>query len=817
MIISEVTMSYPCIRHKVEVSHFTARKSTAIEWVILEAINKCDTLTQYASIPISVFFEQIFTISDADLLIRPCLIDLHDMGAISIPGIDNETELSTVPMGNLKLTKTGKEMQMQGLLPGTTAEDTFTVYYDLLSRTLREDGLLYKENATGIKVMSTDETDNAEFPSAAILEWINFIQKDKRRIRMNWLSPTTKIQDITSLEADVLWKNTTKKIDLTYGMQWRVVGEENERFHEIALIGTDLPCPEEMKALPKLSIVNPDDEIEQLVPVSEVNAFIGGYQLKDDLFCVDKKYYTELRSDQLSRRKKLRVCFILGADSLDVTSKGKQLIIRIPDNMGANVLYRNAASVVEAGIITVYAGNTAKDMAVAYIPKGKQLNLAEVLLPYIDKYYEQESSILFALVEMGLKDLFLEYVERLVKTEESISGKAGIIDSINAKSATLYTQKLVSSLDKERLVVNTGYIRERCNNISDAISVLEEFSFVASLRQDEGLIQRVIQIVIETIGELNDLTDVWHLWSVIEKIKKSHINWINKANLYRSVYSISCISDLLGKFSQDQLFEIEEYTAVEQIVLNMKRIYIRMQELLPEFDMYALVSDEKYNEVVINHMDSLSSLYEHIRQWKDEEDKFSSKIIGIEEVVLPGSTFANIRANIDGLRNALARFFDDSFMKYNKVYIVDTCTLMHEPGLISWFDGENALLVVPLVVLDELDGKKSSEDEGEAFSARDAIRNINNYHAYDWLNTGEKSYPELLSDDLDKERNDNKILSIALRYSIKKPIILTDDINFGNIADAHKIDNMTLSSYRSMKEHEKLAQKSNGKKKKKKK
>ena len=244
MIISEVTMSYPCIRHKVEVSHFTARKSTAIEWVILEAINKCDTLTQYASIPISVFFEQIFTISDADLLIRPCLIDLHDMGAISIPGIDNETELSTVPMGNLKLTKTGKEMQMQGLLPGTTAEDTFTVYYDLLSRTLREDGLLYKENATGIKVMSTDETDNAEFPSAAILEWLNFIQKDKRRIRMNWLSPTTKIQDITSLEADVLWKNTTKKIDLTYGMQWRVVGAENERFHEIALIGTELPCPE---------------------------------------------------------------------------------------------------------------------------------------------------------------------------------------------------------------------------------------------------------------------------------------------------------------------------------------------------------------------------------------------------------------------------------------------------------------------------------------------------------------------------------------------------------------------------------------------
>lgn len=817
MIISEVTLSYPCIRHKVEVSHFTARKSTAIEWVILEAINKCDTLQQYAGIPISVFFEQIFTISDADMLIRPCLIDLHDIGAISIPGIDNETELSTVPMGNLKLTKTGKEMQMQGLLPGTTSEDTFTIYYDLISKTLREDSLLYRENATGIKVMNTDETDSVEFPASAIREWLISVQADKKRNRMNWLSPTTKIQDITLIESDVLWKNTAKKVDLTYGMQWRIVGEENEAFHEISLIGTDLTCPDEMRNLPKLSIVNPDDEIEQLVPVSEVNAFIESYQLKDDLFLVDEQYYAELRADQLSKRQKLRVGFIFGADSLETTSKGKQLIIRIPDNIGANVLYRNAKSVVEAGIITVYAGATAKDMAIAYVPKENQLNLAEVLLPFIDKYFEQEYVILFVLVEMGLKELFLEYVERLVKKEESISGKAEIIDWLNSKSVGFFNQKLVSSLDKERLIVNAGYIRERCNNIDDAITILEEFSAVNSLRQDEGLIQRVIQIVVEAIGEANDLSDIWRLWGVIEKIKKSHINWINKTGLYRRLYSNTCISDLLVKFSQDELFEIEEYTSVEQIILNMKRIYIRMKELVPEFDMFSPVSDEKYSEIVISHMDSLSSLYDHIRQWKDEEEKFNSKIIAVESVAIPGCAFVNVKTNIDGMRNALARFFDDSFMKYNKVYIVDTCTLMHEPGLISWFDGENALLVVPMVVLDELDGKKSSDDDSEAFSARDAIRNINNYRAYEWLNTGEKSYPELLSDDLDKERNDNKILSIALRYIVKNPIILTDDINFGNIADAHKIENMTLSSYRAMKEHEKLSKKGNGKNNKKKK
>lgn len=811
MIISEVTMSYPCVRHKVEVSHYTARRSTAIEWVILEAINRCNSLQQYAGIPISVFFEQIFTIADADLLIRPCLLDLHDLGAISIPGIDNETELSTVPMGNLQLTKTGKEMQMQGLLPGATAEDTFTIYYDLISRTLMDAPLSYKEIATGIKVINADEIENVEFPSSAIREWLISLQEDKRKNRMNWLSPTTKIQDITSLESVVLWKNITRKIDLSDGMRWRVVGEENESYHEISLIGTDLPCPEEMRNLPKLSFVNPDEEIEQLVPVSEIKAFIMNHQISDDLFCVDEKYYTELRADQLSKRKKLRVGFVCGANSFEVTSKGKQLIVRIPDSIGTHAFYRNSKSVVQAGIITVCAGSTSKDMAIAYIPKETQLNLAEELLSYIDKYYEQESCILFALVEMGLKDLFLKYVERLVKKEDNIGKKAEIIDTLNTKSITFYNQKILSSADKERLIINAGSISEHCKSIDEAVSILKEFANVNSLLQNENLIQRVVQIVIEAIGELNNLNDIWYLWDSINSIKKTHINWINKTGLYRGVYSNSSIFELLGRFSDDELFEIKDYTSVEQIVLNMKRICIRIQELLPEFDMYSSASDEKYSEIVINHMDSLSNLYDEIRQWKDEEEKFSSRIIDFESVsesmLSSESMFVNVKNNIDGLRSALSRFFDDSFMKYNKIYIVDTCTLMHEPGLISWFDGENALLVVPMVVLEELDGLKSSDDEGVAFSARDVIRNINNYHAYEWLNTGEQSYPDLLSNDLDKERNDNKILSIALRYSAKNPIILTDDINFSNIAEAHKIVSMSLSSYRAMKEHERLSKK----------
>ena len=413
--------------------------------------------------------------------------------------------------------------------------------------------------------------------------------------------------------------------------------------------------------------------------------------------------------------------------------------------------------------------------------------------------------------------MFLEYVELIVKIEESISKKAEIIDLLNSKSNSYYNQKLISSSDKERFILDAGYIRERCNSINDAVAILEEFSSVTSLIREESIIQRVIQIIVDSIGKLNNLNDVWSFWNSIEKIKRSHITWINKTGLYKRVYSNSCISDLFEKFKDDEIFNIKEYTFVEQIFLNMKRIYIRIQKLLPEFDMYSRASNEKYNEIVTNHMDSLSDLYDEFRQWKDEEEKFSSKVLAIKDFIRPGTSFANVKTNIDGLRSALAYYFDDSFMKYNKVYIVDTCTLMHEPGIISWFDGENTLLVVPMVVLNELNGKKLSEDKHEAFKAREAYRNIDNYRAYEWLSIGVESYPELLSGDLDKECNDNKILSVALRYKTKNPIILTDDINLGNIADGYKIKTMTLKSYRAMREHTKLTTKVNGKKNRKKK
>lgn len=376
MIFTEVTLSYPCVQHKVEVSHFTARKSTAIEWVILEAISKCEKLSNYSGISIGAFFKQIFTISDADLLIRPVLISLQDMGAITILGIDDETELNTVTMSNLKLTNTGRDMQAQGLLPGTTSEETISIYYDIVSEALKDEANLYKEESTGIRVVDIDDAENTDFPEGAIREWLFSIQNDKKRNKLSWLTPTTKIESITRLNSEVYWKNITRKVELVEGMRWKVSGVEEDNIDEVTLEESDISCPDDLRDLPYLDIADPDNEIKKLVSISEINSLIGEFLQKDDLFCVESKYYKDVKVN-LQGKKKIRIGIIYGADKFEVESKGKQIVIRIPDcEFRNNGLYFNSKDCVQAGIVSVTAGTISKDIAIAYIP-----NTSEVSLP----------------------------------------------------------------------------------------------------------------------------------------------------------------------------------------------------------------------------------------------------------------------------------------------------------------------------------------------------------------------------------------------------------------------------------------------------
>lgn len=111
-----------------------------------------------------------------------------------------------------------------------------------------------------------------------------------------------------------------------------------------------------------------------------------------------------------------------------------QLIIHIPDyDLNTQGLYFNISNSIKACMITVSAGEIFKDIPIAYIPKEYKNNLPNTIANIVAKYYTQDNIILFALYELGLKDLFLEYVSSIISENKELADKAKIIESFNEK------------------------------------------------------------------------------------------------------------------------------------------------------------------------------------------------------------------------------------------------------------------------------------------------------------------------------------------------------------------------------------------------
>lgn len=131
-----------------------------------------------------------------------------------------------------------------------------------------------------------------------------------------------------------------------------------------------------------------------------------------------------------------------------------------------------------------------------------------------------------------------------------------------------------------------------------------------------------------------------------------------------------------------------------------------------------------------------------------------------------------------------------------KIFVIDTNVLLHDPKSILSFDDNE--VVIPLVVLDELDKKKTGQDEA-ARNARAVIRKLDQMRAQGGIHKGvetpnggliriELNHREFTPPDLDPNRADNRIISVAIglmkENSERKVSVITKDINLRVKCDA---------------------------------
>lgn len=140
--------------------------------------------------------------------------------------------------------------------------------------------------------------------------------------------------------------------------------------------------------------------------------------------------------------------------------------------------------------------------------------------------------------------------------------------------------------------------------------------------------------------------------------------------------------------------------------------------------------------------------------------------------------------------------------KYTSIIVFDTCSIMNFPNLLDGVnDGE--LVVVPKVVNNELENHKTNHYfDDRKFKAQRAITAIFNYKRRFPLEYAE-AFLDLVPDvyrapEGEKEENDNKILSVAIRYRkyTNVPVVfITDDRSLSNKASGEDVEVWTAKDF----------------------
>lgn len=786
MRLTDVKLSTPYVFYDVAVSHFTSRKATAIEWVILEAIRTASTSKDYKDAPFSAVFEEIFSVKEADRLLKPVIYDLVGFGMISVEGLSDEESLSRMSMSQFSLTDKGEKLRREGVLPGKTMEDVVQVVFNASSGTLctaSRKGL--SEEPTGLKKSDIDTPDDLVFPASEVMDYLD---QARSKGTISWLGKDAQVQDIVVQSSELLWKNSSAHLEVGRNLECALSGSDDQDLNALAL--GSIPLEHDIAEVDS-SISNPDEEPQWLDDPSNALPRVLDALPKNGFAVVSKRAFDAIGERKIAESIGSGAVLITGSETA-TTILGKTVLVHTSNNvLPTGGMLSTAQRTISIGNFDLTAGACKRQATLLYATEGMDVETA-----FEDAARETVSSEILAalpLLAFGSEGLFLGVVEDAIGAIEKTGDKVAALSKLNEAAVRLGLDALpvdtVRSLLLEGLAGSISGLE--VEDIPDAIS--REIGD-SSMEGDEDLGTEVIRIAVGTASPPSAISQVWAFWQSLER-RGWASGQVGESPEIRNIYTDECVRQMLMVFTADELYTMPAYTIVERSILQLRRASDSIRELLPGADLTKPLTVEDARRTCLANKSSLGDVYSELKAWRSKINDLES--VGIDENSLMHDDlrYSRIATSLQNLALGIEPFYDEGMLKYDNVYVVDTCAIMNEPGLVSEFESDWAMLVITHTTLEELDFLKSSEDEEKAFNARDAIREIDNHRAFGWLNLRESSYPELLSGDSDAGRNDNKILSVALRYIIKAPVLITDDANLRNIAEAYSIDSVTSAGF----------------------
>lgn len=433
MKLCDITLSYPFIRYQIDVTHFTSRYSTAIEWLILESIQKTHESPEYLGMTIEDFFYRLFGIKDTNLMIRPCLLDLRDMGAIQTDAIYDQTDMAQAQMSQLHLTQDGAQMQRDGKLPGMASTDGIKCYYDITDSKLfitDKDSANVSDKCRGVPIMEINDASEVIFPKVQVTDGLETLKKQKKK---PWLTADTVIQSVVPSSSKLLWRNVFRNFNVGAGMQCSAEGIEDSDINAAALDFVNLHIPD--ASLPEIFTNNPDDDFDVLEPSDRIQTLIGQMNNKGNLFIADAHIGSDSLFGSNSGKQAVKLCIICNAEKTSVKIDRGVITVFVTESLlPEGYVYLDRTRAVGRGAFSLSAGNTVRYAELAYIPKKTEADAEKIAL-MCAKSFSRFSEYAAYIAYIGRKNRFHKAVRKrsVVNRREnklSCTAERGIHDAV---------------------------------------------------------------------------------------------------------------------------------------------------------------------------------------------------------------------------------------------------------------------------------------------------------------------------------------------------------------------------------------------------
>lgn len=801
MKLADVKLSFPHVAYDVTVSHYASRQATAVEWVILEAIQASTIDPNFKNAPFSAVFEDILSIKDADRLIKPVIFDLVGSGMILAEGLSDEAPLGKMSMSQFELTEKGQKLRKDGILPGRTMEDVVQVYYDVFEEACKEsrEKSLFPE-ATGIKVVEAESADDIVFPSAAVM---GYLESPRGRSNNQWLTKETQIQDLTASEAELSWKNIGRSFEIGKNLTCYFAGMEDPSLFAKALEQLDLPL---IEGQPSTDVTDPDAELNWIDSPKRITSRARGLFASSKVAVIRADCLDDLTSGIDKDALQGKVLCVPSSRTFSARIENGALVVEVQEDLlEEGVISSFAKETLQIGNYELHAGGATRSATLLSSTQSTEGAIESICKEVAVRHAGESLLAALPLLVFGEGDLFQQMALDALANMDGLSKKSVAIDNVNHTAKALFGSECISAeTARAALAEELARVFSGCtfDDIAERVAGVKRD---CSTEDGAQVLNETVEAGLRSLPEPSVIAQIWALWSSLEEqgIDVSSL----RSDAIAPLYSERCLNEIMSVFDSADFYSLRAYTVVERSMLQLRRSSDSVSELLADADIYKPLTEEDARLLCIANKGSLVQVYAELKSWREKQDDLSKAGVDLEKVARPDSPYMKAATSMESVGVGISPFYDESSLRYASVYVVDTCALMNSPALVDTFEDNKALLIVPTIVLDELDGLKSSDDGERALKARDAIRAIDNHRAFEWLNLRENGNPELLGDDCDKDRNDNKILSIAVRYIFKKPTLITDDANLRNLAEANAIEAVGSSDYLKAKKESRVKKK----------